>query len=53
MIAWILFALLDVLLIYLTFYKEPYLALWSGMAVFAITSVLFLTAKEYFNNKNK
>jgi len=50
MITWFAFLLFDLFLVYLA-YEFPFMILWSGMGIFAVTSVLFYTAKEFFQKK--
>ena len=45
MIGWLFGLLFNLYLIYMT-YSFPPIALWSWIAIFAITSILFSTAKD-------
>ena len=45
MIAWLFGLLFNLSLIYIT-YSFPPIAMWSGMRMFAITAILFTTAKN-------
>ena len=52
MIAQLFGLLFNLFLIYIT-YSFPLIALWSGMGIFAITAILFTTAKNRITSNDE